>query len=194
VGWGRGAARGPGLVFRLLGGALVVLVLAVLASALHRMRVYEGIFGLTGLRFYTTAFMVWLGVVLLWLAATVLRHRRERFAVGVLISGFATILVLNALNPDAIIARVDVHLVRHGRTVDFDYLSSLSDDATPVLLGAIPELQHREQVAATYGPNGPVNHYAANIKASLDLHASCSAEWQTWNRSRARARELLCKR
>jgi hypothetical protein len=156
------------------------------------MQLYERTFGLTGLRFYTTAFMVWLGVVLLWLAATVLRRRRERFAVGVLLSGLATILVLNVINPDAIIARVDVHLARHNRPVDYDYLGSLSDDATPVLLAAIPELERRAQVGATYGPSGPVDRYASNIKASLDLHVRCSADWRTWNRSRARARELLC--
>src|SRR3954468_10618627 len=49
-------------LFRVLGGVLVLLVLAVLASAAHRMQLYERAFGLTGLRFYTLAFMAWLGV------------------------------------------------------------------------------------------------------------------------------------
>jgi hypothetical protein len=180
-------------IFRLLGGILVVLVLAVSASALHRMQLYERVFGLTGLRFYTIAFIVWLAVVVLWLMATVLRGHRERFAVGVLMSGLATILLLNALNPDAIIARVDVHLMRHNRPIDYGYLGSLSDDATPTLLGAVAEIQRREQAATTFGPNGPVYSGPGDVLGRFDLHTRCSADWRTWNASRARARELLCK-
>jgi hypothetical protein len=181
-------------VFRVLGGVLVLLVLAVSASALHRMQLYERVFGLTGLRFYTIAFIVWLAVVLLWLVATVLRGHRERFAVGVLLSGLATILLLNAVNPDAIIARVDVHLVRHNRPVDFDYLSSLSDDATPTLLGSVDDIKRHEQAATSFGPNGPVYSGARDVRALLDLHTGCGADWRTWNASRARARDLLCKK
>src|SRR4051794_7671214 len=88
-------------LFRVLGGVLVLLVLAVLASAAHRMQLYERAFGLTGLRFYTLAFMAWLGVVFLWLVWTVLRGHRERFAAGVVLSGLVTVLALNAINPDA---------------------------------------------------------------------------------------------
>ena len=39
---------------------LVALVFVVMASALQRMRLYTETFGLTELRLYTTAFMVWL--------------------------------------------------------------------------------------------------------------------------------------
>jgi hypothetical protein len=186
--------RGANAAFRLLGGVLVALVFAVLLSAVHRMQLYERTFGLTGLRFYTLAFMAWLAVGFLWLAWTVLRGHRERFAGGILVSGLLTILALNALNPDAVIARVDVHLVRHGRSVDYTYLGTLSDDAVPTLVAAIPELQRRAQAATTFGARGPSYSGPGSITALLDLQAHCHADWRTWNRSRARARELLCGR
>jgi hypothetical protein len=157
------------------------------------MRLYEQTFGLTGLRFYTTAFMLWLAVVLVWLAVTVLRGRRERFAIGVLVTGLATILLLNVVNPDAIIARVDVHLARHARPVDFEYLGSLSDDATPTIVAAIPELQKRERGGTSFGPFGARYYSAGSVAKLIGLHTSCHADWRTWNLARARARHLLCK-
>jgi hypothetical protein len=179
--------------FRVLGGVLVLLVLAVLASAVHRMQLYERTFGLTGLRFYTLAFMAWVGVAFLWLVWTVLRGHRERFAAGIVLSGLVTVLALNVIDPDAVIARVDVHLARHQRPVDYAYLGSLSDDAVPTIVHALPELQGRAQAATSFGPSGP--HYSGpgSIAALIGLRASCHADWRTWNLARSRARDLLCR-
>jgi hypothetical protein len=68
------------------------------------MYLYQQQFGLTELRLYTTVFMVWISVVLLWFVLTVLRARRDRFAFGALLTGFAAIFAINAMNPDALIA------------------------------------------------------------------------------------------
>ena len=54
---GRAEAR----LFAALAGLQVVLVLVMLVSALERMRLYRAEYGLTEQRFYTTAFMAWLG-------------------------------------------------------------------------------------------------------------------------------------
>ena len=186
--------RRAAAIFRVLGGILVLLVFAVMASALQRMRLYEQTFGLTGLRFYTTAFMLWLAVVLVWLAVTVLRGRRERFAVGVLVTGLGAILLLNVVNPDAIIARVDVHLSRHQRPVDFAYLGSLSDDATPTIVAALPELQRQPRGNSSFGPYGVEYYSPGSVARLIGLQTSCHADWRTWNLARARARHLLCKR
>jgi hypothetical protein len=179
-------------VFRVLGGVLVLLVLAVMASAVHRMQLYERAFGLTGLRFYTLAFMAWLGIAFAWLAWTVLRGRRDHFAAGILLSGLATVLVLNVVNPDAIIARVDMHLIRHQRPVDYAYLGSLSDDAVPTIVAGLSELQGRAQGATSFGPAGPQYNGPGSIAALVGLHTSCHADWRTWNLARRRARDLLC--
>src|SRR4030095_10853837 len=52
------------LAFAVLAGAQALLVLVMLVSALERMRLYREEYGLNELRFYTTAFMLWLGVLL----------------------------------------------------------------------------------------------------------------------------------
>lgn len=51
--------------------------------------------------------MVWVAFVLAWFVATVLRSRRQRFAVGALAAGLAVAFSLNLLNPQALIASVN---------------------------------------------------------------------------------------
>ena len=68
---------------------MLLLLDIMLASALLRMRLYTAEYGLTELRFYTTAFMGWLVLVFGWFVATVLRGRRERFGAGAIAGGVA---------------------------------------------------------------------------------------------------------
>ena len=83
--------RDPARVRRVrqLSGVMLLFLDVMLASALLRMWLYTTQFGLTELRFYTTAFMGWLVVVFGWFVATVLRGRRERFGTGALVGGVA---------------------------------------------------------------------------------------------------------
>src|SRR5207249_3166352 len=82
--------RSPGneVRFRWLAAGLVTMLFLIMASALLRMRLYQEIYGQTELRLYTTAFMLWLVVVLAWFALTVLRGQRDRFAFGAVVSTF----------------------------------------------------------------------------------------------------------
>jgi len=135
------AGRGRRII-NLLHGALIALTLVILASALFRMRLYQQEFGLTELRFYTTAFMAWLGIVLIWLAVTVLRvpgpggdsPGRRRFAFGALVAGLALVVVLDLASPDALIARTNLARAAAGvgQPLDAGYLAqTLSADAVP---------------------------------------------------------------
>jgi hypothetical protein len=160
------------VLFRVLAGLLLVLLAVVMASALQRMRLYQREFGLTELRVYTTGFMLWLGLVASWLCATVLRGRRRGFAVGALVSGFAAILAVNALNPDALIARTNLDRPR----VDANYLAGLSDDAVPTLVERLPSL-----------PTG----LRAQIAGQLANRPARGGGWRTWNLSRSRAADAL---
>jgi Domain of unknown function (DUF4173) len=154
-------------VFAGLAVALVLLLFAVVASALERLRLYEHAYGLTELRVYATGFVAWLGVVLVWFCATVLRGHRRRFAVGGLVAGFAAVAAMNVLNPDALIARTNVTRPH----VDAGYLASLSDDATPTLLRVLPSLPppQRRRLAAALLARTP------------------SGDWRSWNLDRRRA-------
>lgn len=123
--------------FNVLASLLVALTLVLLASALARMSAYEAAYGATELRLCVDVFIVWLGTTLLWLAAT-LWWARARFALGGFVAALAALVVLNLLNPDALIARRNLHRYRATGQIDLDYLSSLSDDVVPTLVRDMP--------------------------------------------------------
>jgi len=172
--WMRRRDRGrQDALFRILAGALILLLFVVMASALQRMRLYQREYGLTELRVYVTGVMIWLAVVFVWAAATVLRGRRQLFAVGALVSGFAAILTINVVNPDALIARTNLDRPR----LDLPYVMNLSDDATPELVKALPTLEPGQR---------------AQLAAELASRRE-SSDWRTWNWSRYRAQQELRK-
>jgi hypothetical protein len=172
--WMRRRDRGrQDVLFRVLAGALIVLLFVVMASALQRMRLYQREYGLTELRLYATGVMMWLAVVFVWAAGTVLRGRRQLFAVGALVSGFAAIFAMNVVNPDALIARTNLDRPR----LDLPYLMNLSDDATPELVKSLPTLEPRLRIEL------------ADELASRPQ----SSDWRTWNWSRHRAQQELRK-
>ena len=136
-------SRRDALVFRSLAAVQIALVLAVTASAFQRLRLYHASYGLTEARFYAMVLLIWMAAMLFWLAATVLRGRRNLFAFGTLASGLATLAVLFVINPDAIVARTNVaRMTSANAPVRFDvaYATSLSADAVPVLIDALPGL------------------------------------------------------
>lgn len=157
-------------LFRAMAGVQVALVFVIAASALRRMQLYRDEYGLTRLRVFTTAFMIWIAALLLWFALTVLTGKRHRFAAGVLTTAIATVVVLHAINPDALIVETNLARAREGRrALDAEYLMDLSDDATPAIL--------------------------ANARAFPDLKPLLGKErtlgWRTWNLARARAIEAI---
>jgi hypothetical protein len=165
--------RRDDVLFRVLAGALLVLLAVVMASALQRMRLYQREYGLTELRLYVSAFMVWLAVVFAWAAVTVLRSRRDLFAAGALVSGFAAVFALNALNPDALIARTNLDRPN----LDLVYLTGLSDDATPALIDALPKLAPDQR---------------ETLEVYLrDRRAAGDHDWRTWNWSRRQSDAAL---
>ena len=152
----------------------VALLFVILASALLRMRLYLQMFGLTELRLYTTAFMGWLAVVFAWFLWTVLRGRRERFAFGSAVFGFLLVAGLHVTNPDALIVRVNAaRAVSHIQPFDAEYAASLSADAVPALVAALPSLPPPVQV-----------DIAAKLRPVWSLDTD---DWRTWNWGRASA-------
>lgn len=159
-------------VFRGFAWLQVMLVSVIVASALHRMRLYQGAYGLTELRLYTTAFMGWIAAVLGWFCLTVLRGRRERFAFGALVAAGLTVAALHAANPDAWIVRTNLERARAGRPFDARYAASLSGDAAPVLASALPRLPAAERCTAA---------------RALERRWSGPLDWRAWSWGRSRA-------
>ncbi len=182
--------RRDGLVFRVLAGLLLLLLLVIIASAFQRVRAYQAAYGLTDSRFYGAAFLGWITLLTVWFAGTVLRGRRERFAFPALVSGFGFVALLLAVNPDVRIARTNlaragnIALVTGEAThgVDARYLASLSADAVPVLLEALPGLPAEPRCVLARGL----------LKQWGEVtEGEGRPDWRSWNWPEARARERV---
>lgn len=172
------------LIFRSLAAALIVLVLAIAASAFERLRLYYASYGVTEQRLYGAVALVWISAMLVWLAATVLRGRRDAFAFGALTSGMATVALLFAIAPDAVVARTNIaRLAAPGVSAPFDavYAAGLSGDATPLLIEALPALpgdvrcQLAKRVLARWPPGRSLslrgwNWSAARASRAVQAH------------------------
>ncbi|MFA6241393.1 MAG: DUF4173 domain-containing protein [Candidatus Hydrogenedentales bacterium] len=168
---------------------LVALVFVVMASALHRMALYTSVYGLTTLRFYTTAFMFWLAMVLLWFLAVILRGQRERFLFPAVASACACVLVFNAINPERIIVDVNTSRAKAVDEFDIEYLLTLSNDATPALAeltGRLPEFERsllRGPLEQRIGLGASSKHWSYR---RLD-----KGGWRAWSWSRECARRAV---
>ncbi len=154
------------LLLRLVLGVLCVLALVVVASALHRMDIYEEAYGYTTLRLLVSFFEGWLGVVVLLVLVAGIRLSGAWVPRAALLTGATTLLALAMLNPDAYVAERNIERYRATGKIDWYYLNSLSADATPVLAALPPALQPCVVVGRT-----------------------TTGDWLEWNLGRARAHE-----
>jgi hypothetical protein len=165
-------------VFRWLAGVQVALLMVIMASALHRMRLYQNEYGLTELRLYTTAFMFWLAAVFAWFCATVLRGRRDRFVFGALVMAAEALVLLHAADPDARIVRTNAARAVAERPFDVRYAAGLSADAVPALLAALPRAPVQERCTA-------------GARILRRWGPEVDSDWRSWSVSRARARRAV---
>jgi hypothetical protein len=201
---------------------MVVLLLAMIASAALRMRLYVQYFGLTTERFYTLAIMAWLAFVLVWLAATTLRGDDRHFIAGAVISAFVTLLALNVVVPDRVVARVNVARAQRatpagGSPLDLAYLSTLSGEAMERAIAATlapPTTATTPTTATAATPSSPATPAASPPADSVELQrcravrrillrwgpASRAAlasgqpgAWRRWNAGERRALRLAAE-
>jgi hypothetical protein len=130
----------------MLGLAVSGLTIAVVGVSVTRLQTYRAVYGLTMLRFTTTAFALWLGVVLLLVAASLVSASFRGLVVGaVVVSACVALVIVNAANPEALVARENIGRVGSVTSDEsvFDgfYLAeSLSDDAVPVIVANLDRL------------------------------------------------------
>ncbi|MGQ4598995.1 DUF4153 domain-containing protein [Nocardia sp. R6R-6] len=144
------------------------LALIIVASALGRMWTYQRAYGFTVLRLLVEVCEVWLGLVYLLVLLAVMRLRRAWLPRAVLGTAVATLLALAVLDPERLIAEQNIVRWQQGRSLDTDYLGTLSPDILPAT-DRLPEplrTELRNQLRADLGRD----------------------TWQSWNLSRARAR------
>jgi hypothetical protein len=160
--------------FRMLAVTQLLLVGAILASAVARLSLYQDAYGLTETRLYAAVFMTWIALTLGWFSLSVLRGKRKRFVAGAAVAGFLVVAGLDVLDPDRTIVRTNVARVQAEKELDVSYLTSLSADAAPHLLAALPSLSDDDRCAVA-------RHL---VDASAERWG---ASWRSWNVGRARA-------
>jgi hypothetical protein len=193
---------------------VIILLGAIIASAMLRMKMYVHYYGLTTDRFYPLVFMLWLVVVVLWLAVTVLRDWGRPFIAGAVISGLATLLILNIIDPDAIVARVNVArasaLSASGqRSLDVTHLASLSGGGVVVATRAVIA-SRAPTIPATAPSSDPASREAleAHVERCMAarllikrwgttsgprVRAGKTGAWRSWNWDDAIAMDVVSK-
>ena len=178
---------------------LIALLGAIILSAGMRMQLYVHYYGLTIDRLYPMIFMGWLGFVLAWLAATVLKGRGRTFIAGVAVSGLAVLAALNVAGPDVIVARFNIGRAAHA----------------PSVAGIAPDLLHMAELGgeaaflATQATLAPPADAEGTVRRAESDRQRCSAAktllwhwgptsasavrresdgaWRNWNAGEARA-------
>ncbi len=167
---------------RILSIVMIALVGVMLASAMHRLSLYMDAYGLTTSRINAAAVLIWVALALVLFCATVFRGKRDLLPFAMIIAGFIVLLGVNAINPDALVARVNLGRMTTDHAFDPVYTARLSADAVPVLLEALPALspEHRSVVAEQL-----LRRYSSAVP---------DEDIRSWNVSRATAAPMVRSR
>ncbi len=136
-------------LYRWLATVLVVLLFGVIWSAFSRLNLYISTYGLTELRYYSSAATLWIGVVMLYFLCRLHLEKFPKIAPSYILLGVAGVVALYFSNPDARIASVNLGQAQTSAEVDVNYLYELSLDAVPTMvkfLEAQPENLTTRQV------------------------------------------------
>jgi hypothetical protein len=164
--------RAEQLLLRGLLGLLCLLTIVIVASAFHRLRLYESAFGLTRPRLAAEAFALWLSGTFALLVLLGALQRAAAFPRAVLAWAAVALVGFSIANPDARIAERNVDRWRETGRIDLEYVSGLSADATPAL-SRLPA------------------HLSDEALTEIAEELSRDEPWSSANLSRRRARDLL---
>jgi hypothetical protein len=140
--------------------------------------------GLTTDRFYSLVFMAWLAVVLVLIALTVLRDRGPLLLTGAPLSGFVTLAALNLVNPDVIIAHVNIARTERSALpeaagLDLVHLSTLGGDAVGLAATAIISNENANRDVRCAAARTLLKRWGATSHRALS-QTSPNA-WRKWN-------------
>ncbi|HET6745729.1 MAG TPA: DUF4173 domain-containing protein [Candidatus Limnocylindria bacterium] len=172
--------------------ALVGLTLVVLGSAFLRLRLYLDAYGWTELRFYVMAAIGWLAIGAAGAAVCIAMNRTRWLPHGLVMLSVAFGLAFNIIGPVRLIAEQNIARVADGTLpanaydgVDLAYLGTLGDDALAVLAEHYPDGLPESARPAAFS--------SLEFRGMLLAHEESADDWQAWNLSRERIRELLSR-
>ncbi len=168
--------------FKWLSGLLIAEVMIIMVSAHLRLSLYEETYGFTILRLLSHMFIIWLALTFISLFVCIIREEKDsRFAFRLFISAIAFFALLNIINPDATIARQNIHRLEQTGKLDVRHLSNLSEDAMPVTAQLLdhPDTTLQNSVASSLHP------YLSGVENKQNDH------WQSFNLARHDAEKIL---
>jgi len=133
---------------RILGLVVVVEILGVVVDAVARLAGYEEAYGLTMLRWSSSAFAVWLGVVFVAVGVAVATGYGGRRWLTPVLTGLAVaaLLVVDVLGPERVVAERNLTGTTRAGETDVEYLvTMLGDDAVPVIDAHYEEMTVEER-------------------------------------------------
>ncbi len=176
---GRTQARDR-LALRLLLGALCLLTLLVVASALYRMNLYQQAFGFTMLRVLVDGFEAWLGLIVVFTMVAGLRLSGRWIPRAALVSAAVLLLGFGLANPGAWIASRNIERYHATGKLDVAYLRSLGDDAVPTIADSdLPLAARRCAIAALTAGSATDGFFGWNLGRSRarEIRASMGSAW-----------------
>jgi hypothetical protein len=127
------ATAGDRLTVRVLIGTLCATSIVIVASAIHRMWLYQQAYGFSTERLMVITIELWLGAVFVLVAACGVRMSAGWLPRAVLVAGAVALLGLAAVNPERLIADRNIDRYQQTGQLDGEYLQNLSPDAGPAL-------------------------------------------------------------
>ena len=161
--WAPVATRTERGVKRGLLAALAVLTLVVVASAIHRMWLYQQAYGFTVLRLVVLTWELWLGAGFVLALVAVLRLRPAGLSRPMVAAGMLALLGLAVLDPERFVAEHNVARFSEIGRLDVSYLSTLSADAVPALTALPAELRGCALADIAAGLDGPDDWRSTNL-------------------------------
>jgi hypothetical protein len=169
--WAPDATPADRLRQRVLLGALSVLSLVLVGSALSRMWTYQQAYGFTVLRLLVEVCELWFGAVFVLVLVALVGLRSAWLPRAAIAAAAAALLGLAVLDPERLIADANLDRAAAGKPLDHRYLGGFSTDVVPVVSARLPEPLRTcvlRQILAGDAPGG----------------------WPAWNLSRATARDV----
>ncbi|MEM6430961.1 MAG: DUF4173 domain-containing protein [Deinococcota bacterium] len=176
--WTSGAKR----LYRTLASVLVGLLYAVIVSAFIRLNLYIQVYGLTELRYYSSAMILWIAGLMVLFLLRLHSSRAPKLAYSYFMFGMLGVVGLYLSNPDARIANINLARAQAGLSLDISYFYQLSADAAPSVL---------EYYEASAGDDEVQDQLAPLIEWYLRQDLNNTYNWRAWNWGRwQRSRRL----
>lgn len=166
--------RGERIVLRALLVLLCALTLVVLASAFHRLDLYQDAFGATRPRLAAEATALWVAALIAVVVGGLALGRYGWLPRASVLLSAVGLLAFSGSNPDRRIAERNVDRFERSGSLDSDYLRGLSADAVPALttLPPVPRgysLRRQERLLAGGDGLAELNLARRRARSSLGL-------------------------